>query len=147
MKVVGTFATTGGEDRRTSLVGGALRTPRAAAIAGIVFSVLLITSLWLLRLSVPDDPLQIGDWLRVSSSRVWIALNLIPFAGIAFMWFLGVLRDRLGVMEDKFFATVFLGSGLMFLGMLFVAAAAGGALVRAYSASPSGLADVTPFVF
>ena len=43
-------------------------------------------------------------------------MNLIPFAGIAFLWFIGVLRDRLGEQEDRFFATVFFGSGLLFLG-------------------------------
>ena len=107
------------------LIRASLRTPRAAAIAGVVFSMLLICSLWLLRLSVPADPLEVGAWLLTSSGRVRVALNLIPFTGVAFMWFLGVLRDRLGVKEDKFFATVFLGSGLMFLGMLFVAASAG----------------------
>ena len=113
-----------------SLVRTGMRTPRAAAIAGIVFAVLLIASLWLLRLSTPANPLEVGSWLSESSERVNLALNLIPFAGVAFMWFLGVLRDRLGPREDKFFATVFLGSGLMFLGMLFVAAAAGGGLIR-----------------
>jgi hypothetical protein len=30
----------------------------------------------------------------------------VPFAGIAFLWFIGVLRDRLGEFEDRFFATV-----------------------------------------
>ena len=70
--------------------------------------------------------MELAAWLRQSARRVTLALNLVPFAGIAFMWFLGVLRDRLGALEDKFFATVFLGSGLMFLGMLFVAASAGG---------------------
>jgi hypothetical protein len=134
-------------DTKAPLVRVALRTPRAAAIAGIVFSILLIASLWLLRLSVPSDPLEVGEWLRLSSERVSLALNLVPLAGVAFMWFLGVLRDRLGVMEDKFFATVFLGSGLMFLGMLFVAAAAGGGLVRAYSASPAAISDGSTFIF
>ena len=43
--------------------------------------------------------------------------------GIAFLWFIGVLRDRLGAQEDQFFATVFFGSGLLFLAMLFTAAA------------------------
>jgi hypothetical protein len=128
-------------------VRGALRTPRAAAIAGIIFSVLLITSLWLLHLSVPSDPADVGEWLKLSSERVSLALNLVPIAGVAFMWFLGVLRDRLGAMEDKFFATVFLGSGLMFLGMMFVAAASAGGLVRAYSAAPDGLSDRSGFVF
>lgn len=33
-------------------------------------------------------------------------------AGIAFLWFIGVIRDRSGAHEDRFFATVFLGSGL-----------------------------------
>ncbi len=128
-------------------VASGLRTPKAAAIAGIVFSVLLIASLWLLRLSVPADPLEVGGWLRDSTRRVSLALNLVPFAGIAFMWFLGVLRDRLGAKEDKFFATVFLGSGLMFLGMLFVAAATGGGLVRAYIATPETEFHNSTFAF
>jgi hypothetical protein len=117
----------------TLLVRAGLRTPRAAAVAGILFSVLLIVSLWLLWISVPADPLEVGAWLRISSRRVSLALNLIPFAGVAFMWFLGVLRDRLGSKEDQLFATVFLGSGLMFLGMLFVAASGIGGLVQAYT--------------
>ena len=128
-------------------VAAGLRTPKAAAIAGIVFSVLLIACLWLLQLSVPADPMAVGAWLRNSARRVTLALNLIPFAGIAFMWFLGVLRDRLGAKEDQFFATVFLGSGLMFLGMLFVAAATGGGLVRAYIATTEAEFHSSTFAF
>src|SRR6202008_4659142 len=60
-------------------------------------------------------------------------LNLVPFAGIAFLWFIGVVRDRIGRHEDRFFATVFLGSGLLFVAMLFVAAAVGGGLIAAAS--------------
>ena len=37
---------------------------------------------------------------------------LMPFAGIAFLWFIGVVRDGFGRYEDKFFASVFLGSGI-----------------------------------
>jgi hypothetical protein len=132
---------------KSPLAGTRLRTPRAAAIAGILFSILLITSLWLLQIPVPTDPLQINRWLVTSSKRVLIALNLVPFAGIAFMWFLGVLRDRLGAMEDKFFATVFLGSGLMFLGMIFVAASAMGGLIVAYTAAPKAVFDGSAFAF
>ena len=134
-------------DTTAPLVRDALKTPRAAAIAGIIFSVLLITSLWLLHLSVPSDPMEVGEWLKRSAKRVSLALNLVPIAGVAFMWFLGVLRDRLGAMEDKFFATVFLGSGLMFLGMIFVAAASAGGLIRAYSASPDPLSNLSSFTF
>jgi hypothetical protein len=125
----------------------AMRTPRAAAIAGVVFSALLICSLWLLRLSMPGDPLEAGAWLAASARRVAYALNLIPFAGIAFMWFIGVLRDRLGTKEDQFFATVFLGSGLLFLGMMFVAASATSGLILAYSAQPRALFDSGIFAF
>jgi hypothetical protein len=114
---------------KATLTGAHLRTPRAAAIAGIVFSILLMTVVVLLRLSVPFDPLESGAWVRTSSDRVVLALALVPFAGIAFLWFIGVLRDRLGDREDRFFATVFLGSGLLFLGLLFVAAAVAGTAI------------------
>jgi hypothetical protein len=64
---------------------------------------------------------------------VVIGLNLVPFAGIAFVWFIGVIRDRISGREDRFFATVFLGSGVLFVGMLFVAAAVAGGLFPAAS--------------
>jgi hypothetical protein len=107
------------------------RTPRAAAVAGILFSLMLGVALVLIRVSVPSDPLEAGDWLTDPSRRaaVRVALSLVPFAGIAFLWFLGVVRDRVGQQEDRFFATVFLGSGLLFIAMLFVAAALGGGLL------------------
>ena len=118
--------------------GGPLRTSQGAAIAGIVFGVFLITALVLLRLSVPARPEAAGTWLADSRRRtaVAVALNLIPFAGIAFLWFIGVLRARIGEREDRLFATVFLGSGLLFVGMLFVAAAVAGATIAAASAQP-----------
>jgi hypothetical protein len=121
--------------------GSPLRTPRAAAVAGIVFSVLLIAALVLLRLSVPADPRIPGSWLTDHGRRtaVDVALSLVPFAGIAFLWFIGVLRDRIGHREDRFFATVFLGSGLLFVAMLFVTAAVAGGLLAAASASSGPL--------
>jgi MFS family permease len=120
--------------------GSPLRTPRAAAVAGIIFSVFLTAALVLLRVSVPAHPAVPGLWLTDSHRRaeVAIALNLVPFAGIAFLWFVGVLRDRIGEREDRFFATVFLGSGLVFVAMIFVAAAIAGGLISAVSSSPPG---------
>jgi hypothetical protein len=105
-----------------SVVKG-LKTPRAAAIAGIVFSVLSITVELLIRSSIPANPL--GSSLEVinHSKAISLALDLVPFAGIAFLWFIAVIRDRLGSLEDRFFATVFLGSGLLYLAMFFVSAA------------------------
>jgi hypothetical protein len=96
-----------------------------------VFGVLLIVALVLIRLAVPGTPNEPDPWISDSLRRngVVLALGLVPFAGIAFLWFMGVIRDRIGQAEDRFFATVFLGSGLLFVGMLFVSAAvAAGAL-------------------
>ena len=117
--------------------GSPLRTPGAAAVAGIVFSVFMIFALVLLKISVPTDPRVAGSWLTDSGRRaaVQTALSLIPFAGIAFLWFIGVLRDRIGQREDRFFATVFLGSGLLFVAMLFVTAGIAGGLFAAASRS------------
>jgi len=112
-----------------------LTTPRAAALAGILFSLLILISLVLIRIAVPQEPLDSGHWLSSNSNQVALALNLVPFAGIAFLWFIGVIRDRLGEYEDRFFATVFLGSGLLFLAMLFASAATAGSLLSAYQAS------------
>jgi hypothetical protein len=124
-----------------------LRTPRAAAIAGLLFSLLLAAAFVLLRLSVPADPQEPGSWLRTNSQTIALAMNLIPFAGIAFLWFIGVLRDRLGEQEDRFFATVFFGSGLLFLGSLFVTAAVVGALLMAFAENPEELVGSATFQF
>ena len=129
------------------LVRANLRTPKAAAIAGMLFSLLLIAVFSLLRISVPADPQEPGSWLRTNSSTIALALNLVPFAGIAFLWFIGVLRDRLGALEDRFFATVFLGSGLLFLSMLFTAAAAVGGILMAFAAQPEELINSATFHF
>ena len=132
---------------KSTLTRANLKTPRAAAIAGIMFSVLLLGALLLLRNSVPDDPREPGAWLNSESNMVALAINLVPFAGIAFLWFIGVLRDRLGASEDKFFATVFFGSGLLFLGMLFAAAAVAGALIISFETAPAQLIESATFHF
>jgi hypothetical protein len=108
--------------------------------------VFLITALVLLRLSVPAHLGDPGTWLTDAGRRtaVVIGLNLIPFAGIAFLWFIGVIRDRIGGREDRFFATVFLGSGLLFVGMLFVAAAVAGGLFAAAASAWCGYAGGGP---
>lgn len=124
-----------------------LRTPRAAAVAGILFSVLLFMVFGLMRLSIPGDPFEPGAWLEGRLTYVALAMNLVPFAGIAFLWFVGVLRDRLGVREDRFFATVFLGSGLLLLAMLFAAAAVFGAIIIAFHAAPEALEHSATFHF
>jgi len=76
-----------------TLTRARLKTPSAAAIAGLLFAILLTIAFWLIRISVPADPQEPGAWLRTNSSNVVLAVNLVPFAGIAFLWFIGVLRD------------------------------------------------------
>jgi hypothetical protein len=121
-----------------------LKTPRAAAFAGIIFSLLLMASLTIIKLSIPSNLNQSDEWL-ISSNRILIALNMVPFAGIAFLWFIGVVRDLIGEGEDKFFATVFLGSGLLFVAMLFAAAAVAGGILASLSTGSSG--QINPEVF
>ena len=98
-------------------------------------------------ISVPADPLERGAWLKTDSDTVVVALNIIPFAGIAFLWFIGVLRDRLGQREDRFFATEFFGSGLLFLAMLFAAAAMVGAIILVFAEQPEELVNSATFHF
>jgi hypothetical protein len=107
----------------------AMKTPRAAAIAGIVSSVLLTISQVLIRISIPSNPLAPALDVISHSKTISLALNLLPFAGISFLWFIAVVRDRLGELEDRFFATVFLGSGLLYIAMMFVSAALAGGLI------------------
>ena len=63
---------------------GGLRAPRVAAAAGLIFSVLLTAILLLLRGAIPADPREPGRWLKTDLSWVEMALNLLPFAAIAF---------------------------------------------------------------
>jgi hypothetical protein len=127
----------------------AIAAPRAAAVAGVIFSVLLIVGLILIRLSVPADPTLPGTWVTDPDRRgaVRLALNLFPFAGIAFLWFMGVLRNRLGAREDQLLATAFLGSGLLFVVSLFSAAAIAAGLLEAVADGRVVLPDSEAYYF
>ncbi len=124
-----------------------LTTPRAAAVAGILFAVLLSGSLILVRATIPEEISDTGEWLTGQRNAVLFALHMVPFAGIAFLWFIGVIRDRLGEHEDRFFATVFLGSGLLFLAMLFASAAVAGGMLVALTSAPQNVLNSTIYTF
>jgi hypothetical protein len=109
-----------------------IRALRAAGVAGLVFAALFTVSLVIIRANPPVVATAVGDGLSVEVRDRWlVALYLIPFAGIAFIWFLAALRRRIGRLEDQFFATVFLASGLLFVAMLFAAGATASAAVAA----------------
>ena len=109
---------------QSGLTRAQLRTPRAAAVAGILFSVLLLAVFWLMRISVPADPHEPGAWLRGGVTYVALALNLVPFAGAAFLWFVGALRAE-----------------------LVAAAAVVGAIIIAFHSAPEALIDSATFHF
>jgi hypothetical protein len=113
-----------------------LRTPRAAATAGIIFAILQITAIVLLQIAIPPDSISTSDWLTTQSGKITLALGMLPFSGIAFLWFMGVVRDRLGHLEDQFFSTLFFGSGLLYLAMTFATAAIAGGLITVYAFDP-----------
>ena len=126
-------------ETQISLTRQALKTPRSAAIAGIIFAVLYGASMVLLNVSLSQDTAA-GIARTVTDPRtVTLALNLIPYAGIAFLWFIGVIRDLLSESEDRLFATVFLGSGLLFLALTFIGAALAAGLLSAFATESSVL--------
>jgi len=97
--------------------------------------VLFTISMVLLELVLPEDlsgP-NAAAWLQGNTALVSLALTLVPFAGIAFLWFMGVVRAHLGKLEDQFFSSVLFGSGLLFLAMIFVTAAIAGGMVAGYA--------------
>lgn len=120
------------------------RSRRSAALAGIVFAVLLLAAMTMMQLATADaspESLQ-SDAQRRNLIR--LSLNVVPFAGIAFLWFIGVIREQLGDIEDRLFSTVFLGSGLLFLAMLFAGAVTTTSLMEML-AGPSVDEDVWAF--
>ena len=104
-------------------------------MAGVLFSVLFGIALVLIRLALPDGAEPGSQWLREDSTNLKVSATIMPFAGIAFLWFMAVVRDGLGRYEDKFFSTVFVGSGLLFLAMMFVASGVGAGLERSDAAA------------
>lgn len=115
-----------------------LRTPRAAGMAGAVFAVLLAAAIVLVRIAIPTG--NAAD-ARIDPNERWavrVALEIVPFAGIFFLWFMGALRSHVGDAEDRFIATAFLGSGLVFVATMFGAGAAAGTVLNETQPSSFG---------
>jgi hypothetical protein len=108
-----------------------MRSIEAAAIAGIVFSIGFVAALLLMSRAPGADAtaLEIREFYGDPGAvrPVVIGLQIVPIAMIALLWFIAVIRRRIGDREDKLFSTVFLGGGLMFAALVLVGAAAMGA--------------------
>jgi hypothetical protein len=111
-----------------------LRTPRAAGLAGTVFALLLAAAIVLVRIAIPAGDAETATVAPDQRWEVRTALEILPFAGIFFLWFMGAVRARVGDAEDRFIATVFMGSGLVFVATMFGAGAAAGSVLS----QPSG---------
>jgi len=133
--------------RRAKRVERRAATPVAGAIAGILFALLFGVSVSIITTTMSGLGSDTGEWLESGAQDFKFAIGLLPFAGLFFLWFIAVVRDRLGQLEDRFFATVLLGSGLLFIAMMFAAAAAAGAIVAVYAKDPSAFAASTTYVF
>jgi hypothetical protein len=74
-----------GMNQHVVLTRQALKTPRAAAVAGIIFAVLFTTSIVLIRLALPEElrGTNTAAWLQGNTTTISLALTLVPFAGIA----------------------------------------------------------------
>jgi hypothetical protein len=98
----------------------------AAAIAGIVCAIGWSLSLRGL-LSAPGigaADSEIAEYYRdpSNSTAALVWLQLLVFSTIAFLWFVGVVRGRIGDREPKLFGTVFLGSSILLAALLFLGA-------------------------
>ena len=111
------------------------RSRRSAALTGIVFAVLLLAAMTMLRVALSEGSFRSLESDADRRNLIRLSLNLVPFAGIAFLWFIGVVREQMGAVEDRLFSTVFLGSGLLFLAMLFQGAVTTTALMDMLSGS------------
>lgn len=129
------------------LIRSRMRSPRSAAIAGIIFSLLVMTSMILISsVESPDDFNR--DWVLSWFNTASLAIGLVPCTGIAFLWFTGVIRDRLGSREDKLFATVFFGSGIAYVVTIFIWAASFGAIYRIFAVETNTLmTNLDVFIF
>ena len=80
-------------------VGKDLRAPRAAGVAGLLFAILFIGVLVFVRAPAAAPGETLSQWYGSGAARtriVLMGLYAIPLAGIAFLWFIGAVRARIG---------------------------------------------------
>ena len=107
--------------------GARARSIEAAAVAGICYSVLAVLAMTRMSSypSLDASGTELTAWFDDDENQVLLvgALGLASVAAIAFLWFVAVIRRRLGDREDRFFATVFFGSGIAHVAVSLAGAA------------------------
>lgn len=135
-------------EEKIQVIRKQIRSPRSAAIAGIIYSILMIIGMALTRRFLSTVPAVVDrNWLLERADAVSVLVTIVPFAGLAFLWFTGVIRDRLGESEDRFFSTVFLGSGIISVMLLFVWGGTAGALFGTLLANSEQVVDNDVYIF
>jgi hypothetical protein len=125
-----------------------LRSPRSAAIAGIIFSLLMLTIMIMSYRAAEMELTNItGEWLESWMQTAHLMLTLVPFAGIAFLWFTGVVRDRMSELEDRFFETIFFGSGIILVMLWFFWGSVFGAILGTRVLTAIKFSDETTYLF
>jgi hypothetical protein len=97
-----------------------MRSIEAAAIAGLLHAALSLIATFMLQ-SAPEPgegDAVIAAWYLDDGNqrRLLTAVNLLTISSIMFLWFVAVIRRRVGERENRFFGTVFLGSALLLTG-------------------------------
>lgn len=102
-----------------------------AGVAGLAFAVLFSVGFLLLDRRPPDwtDTDAVLAFYRGSEGWALLVAGcyLVPFAGVCFLWFIAATRHRMGLLaqrEDTLFGTVQLACGVLFVAMIYAAAAA-----------------------
>jgi hypothetical protein len=115
---VGDAASSDAEQKRS--IPRSMRSIEAAAVAGLLHGALsIVGSALLLRAPDPGDgDAVVAAWyLEDANQRSMIlGVNLLTVSSIMFVWFVAVIRRRVGERENRFFGTVFLGSALLVAG-------------------------------
>jgi hypothetical protein len=117
-----------------------------AAAAGTAHALLFLLSYWLVT-SQPGaraSDSELEAFYRDAAPRrlIVVGLYLMPFAGIAFVWFSSALRMWIGGVtsrrEDVLLSNVQLVSGIIYVALFFAAAAAAAAQAASveYSSAP-----------
>ncbi|HEY7030398.1 MAG TPA: hypothetical protein VH482_03675 [Thermomicrobiales bacterium] len=117
---------------------------------GIAYSVLFLLAAWLMS-SVPGaraSDQEIADFYNSGDKRrvILVGLYLMPFAGIAFIWFIVALRMWISFSvrrENALLSNIQLVSGIIFVTLFFASAAANSVLAASMEFSD---APVDPVV-
>jgi hypothetical protein len=125
------FAAAPTENASTDSGPSLRRAARLTALAGVVHAVLFLLSFWLVTRTPganASDAELVAFYSGAADRRpILVGLYLMPFAGIAFLWFSDALRvwnHAYGRRENLLLSNMQLFAGILYVGLFFVTAAA-----------------------